>query len=228
VTRKRSRAKHDPARETPPPAADAQITGDAGEPLTGESSPPIARDADAPITGVAAGSLGTAANLDDTQVMRTADLQATAAWLEDEPQGGPAESSALSSDELALLQGGTIANVESPRSVPPPAVAPAITRPPARATPSLVPARPRRPGPPRTERGDRRLPLIAAGVLAVLLLIAGAGILSQLDLGTAGGTETPQGFVFASAPPATTAEPQQDAAKGHGKCKGNGHGNNCD
>src|SRR6185436_11268492 len=35
--------------------------------------------AEAPITGVASGSLGTAANLDDTQVLRTADLQAAAA-----------------------------------------------------------------------------------------------------------------------------------------------------
>ena len=79
MTRKRSGAKPAPRRAAAP---------DSG-PAAGEARP--APDPDAPITGVASGSLGTAANLDDTQVMRTADLERAAAesalpaWLTNDP-----------------------------------------------------------------------------------------------------------------------------------------------
>jgi len=78
-------------------------------------------NADAPITGVAAGGLGTAAILDDTQVLRTEDLQAAAAaspgWLDDEAAPAPSAPDLIPPDELALLQ-----TAQNQTPVPPPPV----------------------------------------------------------------------------------------------------------
>ena len=165
---------------------------------------------DAPITGVATGSLGTAANLDDTQVMRTADLQAAASgWLDDD--------SAVAADDHE-------APVPLEAAVPPQAAPP---RP--RPKPAAKPSRPRRAtvaaGPSlwRNRSGPR---LAAVAAFVVLLLFAGSGFLSQLDLGVGAGSEaTPQNAVVDAAPtsrPAPTPAPKEPR---HGKCHGRGH--NC-
>jgi len=61
--------------------------------------------------------------------------------------------------------------------------------------------------------------------LLVLLLIAGSGFFSQLDLGSGvgPGAEASANALVELAP-FPTAEPTA-AAKGHGKCHGRGHGN---
>jgi hypothetical protein len=144
----------------------------------------------APITGVATGNLGTAANLDDTQVFKTADLDAqTPGWLDDD---GP--SAAV-------------------------APAPAYEAPPAR------PASPRTSQRQRSGQRDRgrNLALIGAGALAMLVLLAGGGILSQLDLGASGVEPSGPAFGITTEPsPAATAEPQAEGGKGHGHdgCRG--------
>ena len=160
--------------------------------------------ADRPITGVAAGSFGTAANLDDTQVLRTEDLRAAAAeagWLEEDvPAAEPVAAA-------------------EPAAAAPVAAAPAASAPTAAVKPS----------PPSGRR--RNVPALA-GVLAfvVLLLIAGSGFISQLDLGTATGPGLPAGLSTAP-PPSATPEPNPQAGKGGGAGHGpkgcHGHGHDC-
>jgi len=158
-----------------------------------------------PITGVAAGSLGTAANLDDTQVLRTEDLRAAAAgagWLEEDV---PAAAEPVAAAE--------------PAAGAPVAAAPAASAPTAAVKPSSPPGR------------RRNVPALA-GVVAfvVLLLIAGSGFVSQLDLGTATGPGFPAGLSTAP-PPSATPEPNPQAGKGGGAGHGpkgcHGHGHDC-
>jgi hypothetical protein len=166
----------------------------------------------APVTGVAAGNLGTAANLDDTQVLKTEDLNvATPGWLHDDAVDASPVAELHPDDRMMLS----------------PAAAPAASK------PAVEPVRPtalrtssRQP----TESLDRRrsLALAGAGALAMLLVLAGAGILSQLDLGSGetGGQPNVQAFEFTAEPPFTeTPEPSAESGKGHGhdSC----HGRHC-
>jgi len=171
--------------------------------------------AEPPITGVAAGSLGTAANLDDTQVLRTEDLRAAAAeagWLEEDV---PAAAEPVAAAEPAARAPVAAA----PAAAAPVAAAPAASAPTAAVKPSSPPGR------------RRNVPALA-GVVAfvVLLLVAGAGFLSQLDLGTATGPGFPAGLSTAP-PPSATPEPNPQAGKGGGAGHGpkgcHGHGHDC-
>jgi hypothetical protein len=169
--------------------------------------------AEPPIAGVAAGSLGTAANLDDTQVLRTEDLKAAAAspgWLDDDAQPAGPAGDLIPPDELALLQTGAVSTT-APGS----------------------PDRAATPRPAAAARKRRNAPALAGiAALVVLLLIAGFGILSQLDLGIATGagysTGTPTHEPRTSAP-----APKPEAGKGGGGghaskgCHGHGHGGGC-
>ena len=163
--------------------------------------------ADPPITGVATGSLGTAANLDDTQVLRTEDLRAAAAEAGRLEEDGPAAAA----DPVAAAEQA--------------AAAPMVAAPAASAVTAAV-----RPSP--TSGRRRNVPALA-GVVAfvVLLLIAGAGFLSQLDLGTATGPGFPAGPSTAP-PPSATPAPNPQAGKGgggagHGPKGCHGHGHDC-
>jgi hypothetical protein len=200
---------------------------------------------DAPITGVAAGSLGTAANLDDTQVFSTTELQAAAAEQTAAPLPAPAEQTAAPLPAPAEQTAAPL-----PAAAPPAAAAnqlaapdPAAPEPAPGPEPSPVKGSepqhevvldsaptaaypvqgPRGPGPGR--RSDRRIPALAGLVaVAVLVLVAGAGILSTLDFGAAGapafGTDAPN-----AAPTAEPATPKPKDKEGPGG-GGGGHGHN--
>ena len=153
-----------------------------------------ATTAEVPITGVAAGGLGTAANLDDTQVLRTEDLQAAPDWL---------------GDDAAVA-----ATAESVAAQPVVATRPrAMARGSAGAASAAVSAWRRR-SPPA---------LAGVAALLVLLLIAGSGFLSQLDFGLGAGPAGPAASenVLIEAAPSPTAEPKGGKEKCHGKGRGN-------
>jgi hypothetical protein len=149
---------------------------------------------------VARGSLGTAANLEETQVLRTEDLRSWAAAAEAR-QEAAAESeppAAESEAEPAAIAG----------AMSPPAVA-APVPPPAESASASV--RPR----------DRFAGL--AGVLAaVFVILAGATfLLTRHDQpGGTGGAAVPS----PTAAPAATKEPKGDKGKGNGNDHGNGGG----
>jgi len=150
---------------------------------------------DAPIYGVASGSLGTAANLDDTQVLRTEDLHAAAAtaWLDD----------------------------DAPIAAPPPAPDPIPPDEPA--APAVAGAQIWR---------NRGVPAVAGvAALLMLLLIAGSGFMSQLDLGVRAGPAGPAATAntLLEAGPSPSAEPEKAGGKdgGRGKCHGHGHAKDC-
>ena len=160
---------------------------------------------EAPVTGVAAGSLGTAANLDDTKVMRTKDLQAAAAaWLDDD--------------------GAEVASEKASEVIPDEELAPPQTAGGQRKRPTVTQSEPV-PAQPVLGRRNPSVPALAGvGALFVLLLIAGSGFFSQLDLGTgAGPGPEASANVLIEAAPFPTPEPTA-AVKGHGKCHGRGHG----
>jgi len=219
---------------------------------------------DPPITGVATGSLGTAANLEDTQVLRTEDLRAAAAeagWLsEDEPVGpagfaGVTAADVIPPDELALLltpphepakrasasrraTAVAAAPTAPARAAPTPAArepaaptAVAPSAPPALAAsaPDTVAAAPTAAVTGSAPSRHRRNVPALAGVVAfvALLLIAGSGFLSQLDLGLATGPGSSAG-VPSDPPPSASPQPKAQAGKGgggHGPkgCHGRGH-----
>jgi hypothetical protein len=164
---------------------------------------------DAPITGVAAGNLGTAANLDDTQVLRTEDLEAAAAeWFDDAAAARP-------------IGRGTAPAPAGQRPIPaePASPAPGIRPAPPAQSPAI-------PGPAPARPNRRPLALAGAMALIVLLVIGGSGIVSQLDLGTA---DVQAGASAAPTQPAPTAtpaaKPQSDKASGGGRGSGGGgHG----
>jgi hypothetical protein len=163
----------------------------------------------APITAVAAGSLGTAANLDDTQVLKNEDLRAaTPARLEDDSWWTDGEDSA----PLA----GTAGPAEPE---------PAVTAAPLAAAPAPPSSRPS--GGMARQVNRRNAALVGAGALAALFVLAGAGVLSQLDFGTSGAEPTTPALGVTSFPPAvSTPQPQQQSGGGgHGdhKC----HGKHC-
>jgi hypothetical protein len=181
VTRKRSGAKP----ETPRPnRVEAPINGDA------------------PITGVASGSLGTAANLDDTQVMRTADLEraateaGVAAWFTDdaapEPVNAPVPERVKALDRV------------KPRD------------------------RVAAPGPGQTGSriGRRTSALAGAAVGALLMLLAGAALFGSL--GSTSPNQGPgQGPPFAESSLEPFATPSAEPSKEGKGCHGKGKGNDC-
>ena len=72
---------------------------------------------------------------------------------------------------------------------------------------------------------SRRTPALAGvAALVVLLLIAGSGFLSQLDLGAGAGPYASANALI-EVMPSAMAEPTQRADKGGGKGKCHGHGN---
>jgi hypothetical protein len=191
----------------------------------------------APITGVASGSLGTGANLDETQVLRTADLKAAApAWFDGDAPDLATDSGAIPAEDLALLGAAKPSPVPAPASSEAHAEHDAAHQTPAAPdVATAVHPRPRiQPQPPERTRGsaNRRVPALAGvAVLVALLVVAGAGFFSQLDLGSVGApggiqSGSPSFGQVVEASPAATPEPQA-AGKGH-KCKGKGHGNNCE
>ena len=162
----------------------------------------VAPNAEAPITGVAAGSLGTAANLDDTQVMRTEDLKAAAPdWLDDD---APVAASEQDARRAAIPAAPVVA--EPPRAKP------------RRAASSSAASAP--------IWRNRSVPSLAGvAALLVLLLIAGSGFLSQLDLGSGSGpAPASSANTLIEAAPSPTPAPKEGKG-GSGKCHGRGH--NC-
>jgi len=215
VTRKRSSAK--PATRRPA-AAD---TGHA----RGEGRP--APDPDAPITGVASGSLGTAANLDDTQVMRTADLERAAAelavpaWLTGDAPPLTDDAPPLPDDSEAWASGSVVEPVPDPRDVPVRERVQPRERAQAHGRTKSGP-RPR--GSINVSRRTSALAGAAAG--AMLVLLAGAAL-----LGNAGGlTPNPgvgQGQPFANSSPEPDATPTAEPTKEGKGCHGKGKGSDC-
>jgi hypothetical protein len=187
VTRKRAGAK----RETPRAnGTEAPINGVA--PSNGV----------APITGVASGSRGTAANLDDTQVMRTADLERAAA------EAGVA----------AWLTDGA---APEPENVP----VPERVRAPDRVKPR---ERAKAPTQARTglRVGRRTSALAGAAVGASLMLLAGAALLGSLGT-TSTNPGLGQGPPFAESSLEPFATPSAEPSKEGKGCHGKGKGNDC-
>jgi hypothetical protein len=189
------------------------------EPTTNTPRPANAPPRAEGVTGVASGALGTAANLDETQVLTAADLDAHQAVdaepaIEAEPAVAPAASGSL-----------------------PPAASAARVRP-APRPPAPAGAR----GPRQVEAAPV-LPVVAtgisrtaagrpsrfgglAGLLAVgLMLLVGLAILSTRGNGVAsvGGTPPHAGSTPTQAVP--TEKPKAGGKdKGHGNGNGNGNG----
>jgi hypothetical protein len=182
-----------------------------------------ATNAPPPITGVAAGSLGTAANLDDTQVMRTEDLKADAPdWLADNGPAVARAPAAIPPEELAPVPA-------PPRATPAKPVAPVETPPPraaAIAPPQETAVGSRPAAVQSSTRGRRSVPALAGvAALVLLLLIAGSGFFSQLDLGSGSGpAPAASGNALLEAAPSATPAPKEGKG-GSGKCHGRGH--NC-
>jgi hypothetical protein len=167
---------------------------------------------DAPITGVAGGSLGTAANLDDTQVFSTAELLAAA------PETAP--EAPVAAPAVAPAAHEAVPDAATLESAPTAAY-------PVQVSAVRAAARDRR-------RETHRLPAMAGLVVVlVLALVAGAGILSTLDFGAADlpALNQPSSEVGPTAPPATPKPKGKEGkeGKGHGGCHGHGcHGANED
>jgi hypothetical protein len=206
VTRKRSGAKPAPRRAAAPGFG----------PAASETRP--APKPDAPITGVASGSLGTAANLDDTQVMRTADLERAAAesavpaWLTDDAPPLPDEQDAW--DDEAAVEPAPVT-----RAVP----AREHVQPPERVRPRS-PVKPRPRG--GSNRGGRLTSALAGAVAgALLVLVAGAALLGAM--GAFGTNPATGGPPFADATETPAAMPTAEPTKAPKDCHGKGKGNDC-
>ena len=167
---------------------------------------PVAAAATQPVTGVARGGMGTAANLEETQVLRTEDLRSWAVAAAAEPEQRP-EPAAEPAPEPAAEP--------APVAAAPVAVAAVAAAPVAAAT------RTRRAT--RSPGRDRFAGL--AGMLAILFVVlAGAAFLVSRDDGS--------GPAIVPAADATqTPAPTEDRGgkkDEKGNCKGKGHGDNCD
>jgi hypothetical protein len=168
------------------------------------------------VSGVASGSLGTGANLEDTQVMSTAELQAAA--VERAEAEAEAVAPADAADDQAVPARGEPGAPDphqdsSPVRAPAPAVATAPVRT-ARA--------PRR----RPSRSDAGRGLAGVLALALVVLLGMAALVSWGD-GVVGGTEPDPSL---AAPASETPVTSQRADDGKGKnCRGQGRGKgNCD
>lgn len=189
-------------RSTPDPRASA------AEPGALPPAPVVA-----PVTGVASGGFGTAANLEETQVLRTANLEAFQA-LEAERSLTPEPGEAASPGEPVV------------RVAAAPIVASQPTAPPDAATPvAFAPAPVHAVAAARTRstRTTSNPKLFAgmAGVLAVVLVVlAGLAILTTNGNSLAGpGGAPPAAGSTPTAEPAT-ADPDTGGSgggKGHGK-----------
>lgn len=182
------------------------------------------------VTGVARGGLGTGANLDETQVLLTKDLQAAARSVE-RPNGRPEGRDFERADDrpVAPAQHVEVAPAHvQPASVEPAAVQPAAvqTAPlqpvPVQAAPPTARTRPvaaRRP----TARRGRGL----AGLLAAtFLVLAGvAFVVSRNDGTISAGGSVPNATAPATADPVATDAPIDGNGNGKGGGKGNGNGN---
>jgi hypothetical protein len=166
------------------------------------------------VTGVASGGLGTAANLEDTQLWDLEDLRAADPADEFEPEELP---------EPAPMRAA-------------PALPPA--EPPARLAEPMRPvAQPVSAAVVRVPRGQRRTGLVAAAAVGIIALAALLALRDGLPGGANRGAGDAAG-AFPSLPPAASIGPQATAApdaggsgggKGHGNGgngNGNGHGNN--
>lgn len=155
-------------------------------------------------TGVARGGLGTGANLDDTQVLSSAELARAAAAVEQDRPHSATEGSAAA-----------ISHARAEAAAPAPSAAPT-------AAAAVGPAAPR-PARPVDQRG-RGLAGVLAAALAVLAGVAlvvsqgGDPVDPALAAPTVLATEQPNG---------NAADPdREDRDKGK-DCRGNGRGNGC-
>ena len=164
-------------------------------------------DSPALVTGVASGGLGTGANLDETQVLRTT-------------QAAPEEHAAFAAAEPSPVDSGPVA----PDPAMPAAAAPAAV---ASAPDESAPVEPAPVAPirstgvrPRPDARGRPARALAGVLAAVFLVLAGVAFLTTAKEATLGTGQ--------SAPaigPAVTAEPTAGEGDGDGKCKGKGNGN---
>ena len=173
-------------------------------------------DSAAPVTGVASGGLGTAANLEDTQILRNQDLA-----------------------EAAASQAEPVEHVAAPAPAPA-SVAPQPSAPVARPKIAPVPAAPVRPTvAARGTSSNRRPGRGLAGLLAAaLVVLAGvAFVVSRGDDTLGAGQALPSVAAPATAAPDANAddrkEPDDRDDRGKDKDKpchgnGNGRGNGCD
>ena len=184
------------------------------------------RDPAAPITGVASGSLGTGANLDDTQVMRTADLQRAAAemvvpaWLTDDAPPLPDEQDAWAGEGAVAPAAAASEPAAAARAVR----AREHMRPPERV-------RPQEPAEPRQRAaagvgGSRRTSALAGAVVgALLVLLVGAAMLGAM--GGFGSNFGGGGQPLADATEAPAMVPTAAPTKVPKDCHGKGKGNDC-
>jgi hypothetical protein len=167
---------------------------------------------------VASGSLGTGANLDDTQVMRTADLQRAAAeaavpaWLTDDAPPLPDEADAWADEPV--VEPAPVARAAPARD---------HVQQPERVRPrESVKPRPRE----GASRGGRRTSALAGAVAgALLVLVAGAAMLGAM--GAFGTNPATGGPPFADATEAPAAMPTAEPTKEPKGCHGKGKGNDC-
>lgn len=204
--------RQDDRRESP----DAAPAGAPGVPAEG-------------VTGVASGSLGTAANLEETQVFRTADLQ-VAPMAPALPAAAevPAAAAVLAVPAASPAPIPRAA-VEGPRATAHTAAAVTPTPEPVAAS-AIRPAKTARP----TRSGQdhpSRLRGLAGVLAAALVVLVGLAILTTARQGPTGlGGTPPQAGSTPTAQPATDAPKEDDDGKGNGKgnSKGNGKGNGND
>ena len=225
MTRKRSGPKPETARLTGakarPAAAAASTTAADPASSEGASAASQAKPAEsqvAPIIGVASGSLGTGANLDDTQVMRTADLQRAAAevavpvWLTGDAPPLPDEEDAWAGEAV-------VGPAAAARAVP----VREHVQPPERVQ-AREPVKPRqRAG---SGGGGRRTGALAGAIAgALLVLVVGAALLGAMG---GFGTNPPTGGApLADATGAPAAMPTTEPTKEPKGCHGKGKGNDC-
>jgi hypothetical protein len=169
------------------------------------------------VTGVAVGGLGTGANLEETQVLRTTDLEAFEGAELDDGQP-PVDSHAVApADDVTASPGASVAPAATMA-----AGAPAHAERVAAAPIEPAAARPRVRSSPRPARG-------LAGVLAIaFVLLAGMAMLATRDDGSAGAVPAllPTGSATTAETPGPDRERDDDRDKGK-KCNGKGRGD-CD
>ena len=172
------------------------------EPVVDAATP----EEDGAITGVARGSLGTAANLEDTKVMRLEELRAAATKLE-----AAREAEAASAPEA---QTAAAASPAPSSSAGAPTAAPVQRHASSRAAPrsAMAPAAPNR---------DPFAGL--AGVLAVLVVVLAGAVFLVTRNDQPGAAD--QGAVPTASAAPTAEQPVTDGNnKGKGNGKGNGNG----
>ncbi len=196
-------------------------------------------------TGVATGGLGTAANLEDTQVLSSAELAAAAAAVEPDraepPPPGATAGTPAAAWPVAAAAGTTAtagqAAAASPGQGPSGQAAPALSSP---INASAVGAAPVHAAPVRAvragrERADPHRGRGLAAVLAAALVVLGgvAFVIGQggdpIDPARAAPTTLSTVAPDGDAAGEKDREPDEDKNKGNGKdCRGNGRGHGCD